>query len=369
MKNISLYIHIPFCLRKCLFCSFAIAVGQDHRKDDYIQALIQEMKMYKGTFISSIYLGGGTPSSLMSGQLLLLLKEVRAHFTMADNCEITMEANPEDISVERLQSIKQAGINRLSIGVQSLDDRYLKFLGRVHDSRRAKEAFELASKAGLTNISGDLMYGFPGQSKEELISDMDQMINLGCTHISIYTLTIEPNSRFYVQAMKLDDEDKLADHYQTIIDHLAKHGYGQYEVSNFAKRGYESKHNSHYWQGEEYIGLGMGAHGYWKGNRYWNHDRLNVYLEAIQHHQPVMAGQETLSDETKLKEKLIFGLRMNQGIEESKIFQEAAPMLKESLTVQLNQLIEGGFLVREGGYLKVTDKGRMVLDDIAIKLV
>jgi len=369
MNNVSLYIHIPFCARKCLFCSFAVAVAQIHRQQDYVNALINEMVSYEGQKICSVYFGGGTPSTLGINELARLMSEVRARFTLNDGCEITLEANPEDFTEEKLSAFYRAGINRLSIGVQSFDDRYLRFLGRAHDSRKAKNAFAVAAAVGIKNISGDLMYGFPGQTALELESDIDQMVEQGCTHISIYTLTIEPNSRFHAQAVKLDDEQKLADHYQLIIDRLRAHGFDQYEVSNFAKKGYESKHNSHYWLGHEYVGLGMGAHGYWQGRRYWNHDRLNVYLDAISAGQSAVAGSELLSEETKLKERLIFGLRMNQGVSEHEIFHGAPKELLNTLYREINLLIEAGLLIRHQDRLSVTDQGRMVLDEIAIKLV
>lgn len=369
MKQVSLYVHLPFCLRKCLFCSFAVSIGQEHRRDEYIEALIKEMSAYQGLHISSVYLGGGTPSMMEEAQLTLLFKALRDRMSLEEDCEISLEANPEDISSAKLEVLRAQGINRLSIGVQSFNDRYLKFLGRAHTSVRATEAISRAREAGFSNISGDLMYGFPGQTRDELAQDIDRMIATGVGHISIYTLTIEANSRFYAQALKLDDDEKLADHYCFIIARLKEAGFEQYEVSNFARKGRMSAHNRHYWLGGEYIGLGMGAHGYWQGVRYWNEDRLNAYLKRMETFLQARQGEETLSKETQIKERLIFGLRMNEGIDDETLFKEAASALKERLTSEIEALIKEGFLKRDGVFLKVTDKGRMVLDEIAVKLV
>ncbi len=357
MKPSAIYIHIPFCSHKCLFCSFAIAVAQTHRADDYLDRLENEMKSYQGASLDSLYLGGGTPSMLSVVQLDRLIKMVRKNFSLKDNCEITMEANPEGIDANKAAFIKGLGFNRMSLGVQSLDDRYLKFLGRKHDAVSAKSAYLILRKAGFDNINLDLMYAFPSQTEEELEKDVRAIALLGSEHLSLYTLTIEPNSRFYVSALKLDDEEKIAKGYGTVISLLKEYGFKQYEVSNFSKEGYESKHNKNYWLGGRYIAFGMGAHGFIDNRRYWNTSNLKDYLN----NENVVEGFEELDDRTLIIEKMIFGLRMNEGIEDS--------LIPEDKKLTIDQFIQEGFMVRDNHRLKVTDKGRLVLDQLSVRLV
>ena len=213
MESTSLYIHIPFCSRKCLFCSFVIAVGQEHRREEYIEALCREMKNENEKSLKTIYFGGGTPSMLEEKNFGVMMREIKNKFSFQKNIEIAIEANPESVDAKKAQFLKSQGFNRVSLGVQSLNDRYLKFLGRAHDSAMAKNAYRVLREAGFKNINLDLMYGFPGQTDEELETDVRAMAELGSEHLSLYTLTIEPNSRFHAVQMKLDDPEKQARHY------------------------------------------------------------------------------------------------------------------------------------------------------------
>ena len=209
----SLYIHIPFCSRKCLFCSFVIAVGQEHRREEYVKALIFEMENFPGKDLQSIYLGGGTPSMLDESHLDALIDAIRKNFSFRNDIEITIEANPESINRAKAGFLKTKGFNRISLGVQSLNDRYLKFLGRGHDALTAQNAYRILREEGWHNINLDLMYAFPGQTKEELEMDVRAISLMGSEHLSLYSLTIEPHSRFYATQMKLDDNEKLAEQY------------------------------------------------------------------------------------------------------------------------------------------------------------
>ena len=213
MNTSSLYIHIPFCNRKCLFCSFVIAVGQEHRREEYVSALINEIKNKESQSIKTIYFGGGTPSMLDEAGLERLMNALRNKFSFQNDIEMTIEANPESINREKAKFFKAQGFNRISLGVQSMDDRYLKFLGRTHDARGAREAFRILREAGFSNINLDLMYAFPGQTQEQLLEDVRHISSLNSEHLSLYTLTIEPHSRFFAAQMKLDDDEKLAEHY------------------------------------------------------------------------------------------------------------------------------------------------------------
>jgi oxygen-independent coproporphyrinogen-3 oxidase len=357
MKASSIYIHIPFCSHKCLFCSFAIAVSQVHRADDYLDCLEKEMKQYSVESLESVYIGGGTPSMLSEEQLTRLMHMVRNNFALSEDCEITMEANPEGIDEGKAALIKELGINRISLGVQSLDDRYLKFLGRKHSAAQARQAYHILRKVGFTNISLDLMYAFPSQTKEELESDVRAIASLGSEHLSLYTLTIESNSRFYAQALKLDDDDKIAGHYQDVIKILNEYGIKQYEISNFAKEGFQSKHNKNYWLGGRYIGLGMGAHGFMGNRRYWNMSKLQDYLNKTD----VIEGFEDLDEQTLVMERVLFGLRMNEGID-----TDLVPLNKKAV---IDGFLQEGFLMMDGTRIKATDKGRLVLDELSSRLI
>lgn len=360
MNTPSLYLHIPFCRCKCLFCSFVISVGQERLVDDYLTALVGEMKNYKGARISTVYVGGGTPSQLDSHQLGILMDNIRKNFLLGSNAETTIELNPESINLSKARFLKAIGFNRVSLGVQSLNDRYLKFLGRAHNAVRAIEAVSILREAGFTNINLDLMYAFPGQTVPELEDDVRSISVQKSEHLSLYTLTIEPNSRFYATQMKLDDDDKLADQYLSVVRILDEYGFKQYEVSNFAKSGFESAHNINYWQCGPYIGLGMGAHGFLDDRRYWNTANLQQYLQKAGK-QTVIEGYEDLNVDTKDAEKLVFGLRMNQGVPWEQV--------GTSKHKDIQPLIEAGFLVLENGFLKTTQQGRLVLDELSSRLI
>ena len=361
MNTSSIYIHIPFCNRKCLFCSFVIAVGQEHRREEYVDLLIEEMKKYKGTSVDTIYFGGGTPSMLEEKSFSLLMNAIKNNFTLQNDIEITLEANPESVTIEKAKYLRTLGFNRVSLGVQSMNDRYLKFLGRAHDAAMAGQAYHVLRTAGFTNINLDLMYAFPAQTDEELEKDVRAISNLNSEHLSLYTLTIEPNSRFHATQMKLDDDEKLAAHYLKIARILAEYGFKQYEVSNFAKPGFESRHNKNYWQSKPYIGLGVGAHGFEGRRRYWNTSNLQNYMQQIRTEAQAIEGFEDLTDDQRIMEKVLFGLRMNEGIS-----WELLPSNRRS---QVEAWIKDGFLRLEGEKLRTTDQGRLVLDELSSRLI
>ena len=362
MSSSSLYIHIPFCFRKCLFCSFVIAVGQEHRREEYVEALVEEMKKNKGRHLKTIYLGGGTPSMLDENHLEVLMNAIRKNFLFQDDIEITIEANPESINRSKATILKAQGFNRVSLGVQSLNDRYLKFLGRAHDAPMAREAYSILRAAGFTNINLDLMYAFPGETKEELEEDVRAIAILGSEHLSLYTLTIEPNSRFSALQMKLDDDEKQVEQYLLIARILNEYGFKQYEVSNFSKtQRFESAHNRNYWLGDPYIGLGMGAHGFDGRRRYWNTPRLQDYLGRVAKSKDAVEGYEDLTDTQLIMEKVLFGLRMNEGVQ-----RDLVPSSKAEL---IQMWIKDGFLLFENGNLKTTDRGRLVLDALSSRLI
>lgn len=367
--KISLYVHIPFCARKCLFCSFVVSIGQVHRADEYVLAIAKEAERYRDVELDTVYLGGGTPSLLSEAQLDRLVGDIQKKFLVGRVSEWTIEANPESLDRSKTEFLRSCGFNRLSIGIQSFDDRYLKFLGRAHDREVSLKAYANARAAGFSNINLDLMFGFPGQTLEELAKDVRTLIDLESEHVSLYTLTIEENSRFYVKGLKLDDDEHLAKQYVQICESLESRGIGQYEISNFAKPGFESKHNSGYWEGSSYIGLGVGAHGFLGGRRYWNVSKLHDYLALIQDEQETVEGYEKLGPRTLLMERILFGLRKNAGICLSEIEKELNVTLDEERRVLIETWISDGFLEKDGERICATIKGRLILDELSSRLI
>jgi oxygen-independent coproporphyrinogen-3 oxidase len=366
METSSLYIHIPFCRRKCLFCSFTISVGQEHRRKEYVDALALEMKNYAGARLKSVYLGGGTPSMLDENHLGDLMEAVRKNFSFEKDAEMTIEANPESVNSAKAAFLKAQGFNRVSLGVQSLNGRYLKFLGRGHDAAAARQAYGTLRAAGLRNINLDLMYAYPGQTTEELEDDVRSICGMDSEHLSLYTLTIEPRSKFFASGLKLDDDEKIAAHYLLIGRILNEHGFRQYEISNFAKPHYESAHNRGYWLGAPYIGVGVGAHGFSGRRRYWNTSILQEYLARAarltsEGGMDAVEGHEDLSDSQLAMERVLFGLRMNEGIS-----WESVPSEKRA---QVESWIKDGFFTAQEFRLKATEKGRLALDELSARLI
>jgi len=368
-KMKTLYIHIPFCKRKCFYCSFVISVGQMHRADLYIDCLAAEARHYHGEDVQSVYIGGGTPTLLTTGQLKKLFNTIRKHFCVSSNAEWTVEANPEGLSCGKLKLLKEEGVNRISLGVQSLNDKYLKYLGRNHDAATAAKTFDKIRKTGFDNINVDLMFAFPGQTGNELKQDIDAVIRFESEHLSLYTLTVEKRSRFHAKNIQLQDDRCQARHYTMVCDMLSTAGFKQYEISNFAKPLRASKHNLNYWQGGHYIGLGIGAHSYIDRKRFWNISRINDYISRAQQGSSVEEASEELAPFDQMKEMILFRLRMNQGVNIKQTERRFSCFLGEEQKERINDLVEGGFLVRENGYLRASPKGRLVLDELCTQLI
>lgn len=327
--DFGLYIHIPFCRQKCFYCDFPSFAGRERYIAAYLNALSREMELLADRcgetgklHPRTVYIGGGTPSHLSLEQMEILFQSIQANTSLSDVAEFTMEANPCSLNEEKLYLMKKSGVNRLSIGVQSFDDTCLKKIGRLHNAREAVEKVKKAQEAGFTNISIDLMYGLPNQTMDILQASVEQALNLGIQHISIYGLQVEEGTVFAKQrelAKLVLPEDELVDSmYDYIVEKLPKSGYERYEISNYALRGHESQHNSLYWQDVPYLGLGAGAHSYWGGNRYENPDNIEDYTTLIQENK-VFSQMEELADEQAHMEEFCFlGLRMSQGIDKEK---------------------------------------------------
>ncbi len=335
---------------------------------DYLQCLKAEAGLYARPQVGSVYIGGGTPSTLTVVQIHELFRLVREHFDVTDGCEVTVEVNPEGLEEGRLEAFRECGVNRISLGIQSLQDRYLTYLGRLHDARTACEAYEAVRAAGFSNVSCDLMISFPGQTDDELLRDQSRLIEMGPEHISLYSLTIEPPSRFFAQKVRLPADEIQARHLELTVEAMARAGYRRYEVSNFARTGYDSQHNLNYWNGGDYVGLGMGAHSHLDGERFFNVDRLAEYMRRLKAGENPRAGTERLTKEQRLVEALLLGLRMTVGVDVTKLEKRFGCRLDEERRGRIAAYIKEGFLEREGAVLRATPAGMLVLDEISARL-
>jgi len=368
-KQATLYIHIPFCQKKCFYCSFVVSANQENRIDDYLLCLDKEAANYKDKSIASVYVGGGTPTLLNCAQLRRLKEIIEKNFCFRNNCEFTVECNPESIDEDKAKLLFDLGVNRVSLGVQTLDNSYLDMLGRCHDSKSALKAYGFLRKAGFKNINLDFMFCLPGQSKNSLRQSLSSIMNLESDHLSLYALTIEKNSKFYVNNFQAQNEQVQAENYIMVVEDLEGCGFKQYEISNFALPGKESQHNLHYWHGGNYIGLGVGAHSHFSGYRSWNINKLPEYIRRVGNSLSPKEGDEYLSASQRLMERVLFGLRMNCGINVDKIEAEMEESLGARRRLQIEEFVKDGFLYWEEGNLKTRLKGRVVLDEISARLI
>ncbi len=363
----SLYIHIPFCKAKCPYCSFPVVVGQDERRWAYLVELGREMARHATTAVATVHVGGGTPSFLSDADIAGLAAMVRKNF-VAEEHAWACELNPESVTRAKAEALKAAGFTRVSLGVQSFQEKYLRLLGRLHGRADALRAFELLRAAGFKNINVDVMFGFPGQATEELDADIDALVALGSENVSLYALTVDEKSLFHARGVKVCDEQQ-ADGYRRACARLNDAGLVQYEVSNFAREGFMSAHNLNYWQGGDYIGVGMGAHSHIDGVRSWNADTFPRYMAMMQASGSAETGREQLDAARKMMETFLFALRMVAGVDMAVLQQRFGCEFPRGCRDELDALAAEGFIFKEGTRVRVTDKGRLVLDEIAARLI
>lgn len=305
----SVYIHIPFCKSKCKYCSF-VSFPRLELINEYVEALMLEIDLhYKGEKLKTLYFGGGTPSLLPAKAV----KRIVERFKLNEETEVTFEINPDDADLDYLKALRKIGINRLSIGSQSFDDKVLKQIGRRHNAEDIINCIQLSKKAGFENVSVDLIYGLP---EADIKSDLENLLKLDVQHVSTYGLKIEENSFWGKHPpLNLPNEDAQADMYEEVNDFLERNEFYRYEVSNFAKKGFESRHNLNYWDNSEYYGFGVAAHGYLNGVRYSNFCTLEEYIKNPHTHQ----NEHELSEQEKLEEEIFLGFRKADGIDVNKI--------------------------------------------------
>ncbi len=320
-----IYIHIPFCKKACHYCNFHFSTSFQ-KKDELIRAIVKELNIQsgylKGQEIGTIYFGGGTPSAVSSADIKEILDTIRNNFVLLPNVEITLESNPDDITSDALNEWKEIGINRLSIGIQAFQDELLKGWNRNHNSIQAKAAIVLSQNAGFENITADLIYGGAGLNDEDWIGNIQAIIDSGIPHISCYALTVEPGTALAYQIengkVNAPDDEQSNRQYAILQSMLKQAGYEQYEVSNFSKPGMESKHNTSYWLGIHYLGLGPSAHSYNGVSRQWNISNNIKYISALEENK-IPFEMETLSDEKQYNELVMTGLRTTYGIDHERL--------------------------------------------------
>ncbi len=322
--TLGLYIHIPFCVKKCDYCDFYSVSGRNEDKmDDYLTALClhltESAPAAESYLVDTIYFGGGTPSHFGGSRLATILRCIRKYYRIAKKCEITVELNPDSTDASLLTELRKAGVNRLSMGVQSANDKELKQVGRLHNFHQAEEALQTARKVGYDNISLDLIYGLPGQTMESWQESVNRLIELEPEHLSCYGLKLEQGTPLYEQRMEIDlaDDDTQADMYLWMVDRLKQAGYEQYEISNFSLPDRQSRHNLKYWLGEEYMGFGPSAHSYFGGRRYGFTRNLPTYVQGILHNGKIIDESEDIPLREQAKEYLMLRMRTTYGIEGS----------------------------------------------------
>ena len=338
-KKFGLYIHIPFCRQKCFYCDFPSFAGREKKIDGYLQALEQEFvllgqRLYQKENARdterkftprTIYIGGGTPTALKVHQLAKLLEIVQKYVAVAEVEEFTVEMNPGTVDREKLLLLQQAGVNRLSVGVQSFDDNCLQKIGRIHTAKDAVDTIELAHNLGFGNISLDLIYGLPQQNMEILTQSVERALSLPVQHISIYGLQLEEGTAFHrmeaLGKLQLPADELVEAMHDYIVEKLPEAGYQRYEISNYALPGYESKHNLSYWQDVEYLGLGSGAHSYWQGTRYENPRGIDDYISALEAGRLPANVEEQVDRQAHMEEYCFLGLRTAAGIDKN-LFQQ-----------------------------------------------
>ena len=366
-NSLGLYFHIPFCIKKCEYCDFLSGPATRTRQEDYIYALLREMKTIsekEKRSVDTIFIGGGTPSVPDCDVMEKFLKGMREDFNVSPDAEITIEANPGTLTPEKLQLYRKYGINRISIGLQSPKDKELKILGRIHNYSQFLESYHMAREAGFSNINIDLMFAIPGQTCKGWLENLRTVAELGPEHISAYSLIIEEGTPFYKKELDLPDEDSEYIMYEDTGRILGEYGYHQYEISNYAKKGRRCRHNEGYWTRMEYLGLGLGAASLLGNRRFSNTDSMEEYLKNSGSPEKIRKNQENLSTYDEMAEFMFLGLRMTEGIS-VKRFQECFGVSIEKI---YGKVIDGykkqGLLIEKNGRIFLSRPGIHVSNTI-----
>lgn len=371
-KPSSAYVHIPFCTQICYYCDFSKVFIKNQPVDAYLEHLIQESRSYEIGKLRTLYIGGGTPTALSAQQLAYLLTELPKVMDLSEVEEFTIEANPGDLDPDKIAVLKESQVNRVSLGVQTFDNKMLKKIGRSHQEQDIYDNIRHLKQAGFDNISIDLIYALPGQTMDQVKENVAKAIDLDIPHMSLYSLILE-NQTVFMNRMRrgklpLPKEELEAEMFEYIIEELEKAGFEHYEISNFSKPGFESRHNLVYWDNAEYYGLGAGASGYVDGIRYKNHGPIRHYLEAVEAGKARIT-EEHLTLEEKMEEELFLGLRKKTGVSKARFEEKFGISFDQRYGQVVASLTEQGLLVPDDKQVRMTKRGLFLGDTVAEKFI
>ena len=371
-KPSSAYVHIPFCTQICYYCDFSKVFIKNQPVDAYLEHLIQETRSYEIGKLRTLYIGGGTPTALSAQQLAYLLTELPKVMDLSEVEEFTIEANPGDLDPDKIAVLKDSQVNRVSLGVQTFDNKMLKKIGRSHQEQDIYDNIRHLKQAGFDNISIDLIYALPGQSMDQVKENVAKAIDLDIPHMSLYSLILENHTVFMNRMRRgklpLPKEELEAEMFEYIIEELEKAGFEHYEISNFSKPGFESRHNLVYWDNAEYYGLGAGASGYVDGIRYKNHGPIRHYLEAVEAGKARIT-EEHLTLEEKMEEELFLGLRKKTGVSKAHFEDKFGVSFDQRYGQVVASLTEQGLLVPDDKQVRMTKRGLFLGDIVAEKFI
>ena len=371
-KPTSAYVHIPFCTQICYYCDFSKVFIKNQPVDSYLEHLIEEYHSYDIKKLRTLYIGGGTPTALSAPQLAFLLEKLTDKLDLSYLEELTIEANPGDLDEEKIAVLKDSPVNRVSLGVQTFNDRMLKQIGRSHLEKDIYENIANLKKVGFDNISIDLIYALPKQTMEDVKTNVAKAIALDIPHMSLYSLILENHTVFMNRMRRgklpLPKEDLEAEMFDYIIAELGKAGFEHYEISNFSKPGFESRHNLMYWDNAEYYGLGAGASGYVDGVRYKNHGPIRHYLQAVEA-GTARVREEVLTLHEKMEEEMFLGLRKKSGVSKKRFEEKFGVSFEDQYGAVVSELTELGLLVPDRDIVRMTKQGLFLGDTVAEKFI
>ncbi len=371
-KPTSAYVHIPFCTQICYYCDFSKVFIKNQPVDAYLQALIREFRSYDITELRTLYIGGGTPTSISAVQLDYLLTELSRDLNLNTLEEFTIEANPGDLTVDKIEVLQKSAVNRVSLGVQTFNDKHLKRIGRSHNEAQIYSTIDALKTAGFQNISIDLIYALPGQTMDDVRSNVAKALSLNIPHLSLYSLILEHHTVFMNKMRRgklhLPTEDLEAEMFEYIISEMERNGFEHYEISNFTKPGFESRHNLMYWDNVEYYGVGAGASGYLDGIRYRNRGPIQHYLKGVSEGNARLS-EEVLSKNEMMEEELFLGLRKKEGVSIGKFEQKFGTSFEKHYGQIVQELQSDGLLKENNGFIQMTKKGLFLGDTVAEKFI
>lgn len=371
-KPTSAYVHIPFCTQICYYCDFSKVFIKNQPVDAYLQALIREFRSYDITELRTLYIGGGTPTSISAVQLDYLLTELIRDLNLNTLEEFTIEANPGDLTVDKIEVLQKSAVNRVSLGVQTFNDKHLKRIGRSHNEAQIYSTIDALKTAGFQNISIDLIYALPGQTMDDVRSNVAKALSLNIPHLSLYSLILEHHTVFMNKMRRgklhLPTEDLEAEMFEYIISEMERNGFEHYEISNFTKPGFESRHNLMYWDNVEYYGIGAGASGYLDGIRYRNRGPIQHYLKGVSEGNARLS-EEVLSKNEMMEEELFLGLRKKEGVSIGKFEQKFGTSFEKRYGQIVQELQSDGLLKENNGFIQMTKKGLFLGDTVAEKFI